>query len=115
MGSKFCTDTPPPEDLTSQYGGFYANSIPFNCSTKETFVILAIVQLLIAVSMYSYHLYEKRQLKEGRTLGHIQSNEGDGYQIREFETETFDQSETVQRRPSFAKIYQIQDEDNTAL
>lgn len=48
-------------DLHSKYGGYYANSIPFDCANKEFWIIATFAQLLLGLLLYSYHIYELKK------------------------------------------------------
>ena len=51
-------------DLTSKYGGFYANDFPFDIQVKHTFIWLFVVQVVIVAAMYAYYRWEQRTKSE---------------------------------------------------
>ena len=55
--------------IKSQFGGFYANSIPFDCVNKLAFLVLFVVQILIVAAMYSFYLYEQNKTRKDRDKG----------------------------------------------
>lgn len=47
-------------NVTSKYGGFYANDFQFDRTVKMTFILLFIVQVVLVAAMYAYYRWEER-------------------------------------------------------